>query len=88
MDARSTGINQVWGADFSYIRILNGFVYLAVILDLFSRRVVGWAISKRIDPSLHCRRCARQSKHESRQQAACITRAAECSTSRTRMSSC
>lgn len=47
-----TDINQVWAADLTYIRIANGFVYLAVILDLFSRRVVGWAISKHIDAEL------------------------------------
>jgi len=40
-----TGINQVWVADITYIRILTGFVFLAVILDLFSRRVIGWALS-------------------------------------------
>lgn len=44
-----TGINQVWVADITYIRILTGFVFLAVILDVFSRRVVGWALSKHID---------------------------------------
>jgi len=46
------GINQVWAADITYIRIENGFVYLAVILDLFSRKAIGWAISKRIDGQL------------------------------------
>lgn len=45
-------VNQVWTADITYIRILNGFVYLAVILDLYSRRVIGWAISKKIDRHL------------------------------------
>lgn len=45
-------INQVWTADITYIRILNGFVYLAVILDLYSRKVIGWQISKRIDRDL------------------------------------
>lgn len=45
-------INQVWTADITYIRIRNGFVYLAVILDLFSRKVIGWQISKRIDREL------------------------------------
>lgn len=49
---RLTGLNQTWGADLTYIRIGNGFVYLAVILDLFSRRVIGWAISKHIDAEL------------------------------------
>lgn len=49
---RLTGIDQAWGADLTYIRIANGFVYLAVILDIFSRRVIGWAISKHIDAEL------------------------------------
>ena len=40
------------GGYLTYIRIGNGFVYLAVILDLFSRRVIGWAISKHIDAEL------------------------------------
>lgn len=47
-----TGVNQVWVADITYIRIMTGFVYLAVVLDIFSRRVVGWALSKRIDHAL------------------------------------
>jgi transposase InsO family protein len=47
-----TGLNQVWVADITYIRIQNGFVFLAVVLDLYSRRVIGWGISKRIDHQL------------------------------------
>ena len=46
------GVNQVWTADITYIRIENGFVYLAVILDLYSRKVIGWQISKKIDRHL------------------------------------
>lgn len=46
------GPNQVWTADLTYIRINTGFVYLAVILDLFSRKVIGWSISKKIDGAL------------------------------------
>jgi len=38
----------VWVADITYIRILTGFVFLVLILDVYSRRVVGWALSKRI----------------------------------------
>lgn len=49
-----TGVNQVWVSDITYIRILTGFVFLAVILDVYSRRVVGWSISKRIDHELTC----------------------------------
>jgi putative transposase len=45
-------INQVWTADITYIRIVNGFIYLAVILDLYSRKVIGYAISKKIDGQL------------------------------------
>ena len=45
-------VNEVWVADITYIRIRSSFVYLAAILDLYSRKVVGWAISKRIDTKL------------------------------------
>lgn len=45
-------INEVWTADLTYIRIANGFVYLAVIMDLYSRRIIGWQISKQIDTQL------------------------------------
>ena len=47
-----TGPNQVWAADITYIGIRNAFVYLAVILDLFARRAVGYAISRNIDTVL------------------------------------
>jgi transposase InsO family protein len=47
-----TGINQLWVADITYIRIAQGFVYLAVILDAFSRKVVGYALSREIDTEL------------------------------------
>jgi transposase InsO family protein len=45
-------LNQVWLSDITYIRIRTGFVYLAAILDAFSRRVIGYAISPRLDSSL------------------------------------
>lgn len=48
-------LNQVWLADITYIRILTGFVYLAALLDAHSRRVVGHAISSRIDTALTLR---------------------------------
>jgi transposase InsO family protein len=47
-----TTVNQVWVADITYIRILTCFVYLAAILDRFSRKVIGWAVSKRLDREL------------------------------------
>lgn len=46
------GINQAWVSDITYIRILTTFVYLAVILDAFSRKVIGYGISKRLDTAL------------------------------------
>jgi len=47
-----TGPNQAWAADITYIGIRQGFVYLAVILDLFSRRAVGYAVSRNIETAL------------------------------------
>jgi putative transposase len=44
--------NAAWAADITYIRTLQGWLYLAVVLDLYSRRVVGWATSARIDREL------------------------------------
>ena len=47
-----TAPNQLWVADFTYIAIASGFVYLAAILDAWSRRVVGYALGRRIDARL------------------------------------
>ena len=47
-----TKINQLWVADITYIHVREGFAYLAVLLDAFSRRVVGWALSRNIDSEL------------------------------------
>jgi putative transposase len=46
------GPNQLWVADITYIAIAKGFVYLAAILDAWSRRVVGYAISRSVDARL------------------------------------
>ncbi len=51
-DLLITTINQVWVSDITYIRIQTAFVYLAVILDLFSRKAIGYALSRRIDTAL------------------------------------
>jgi transposase InsO family protein len=47
-----TGVDQLWVADITYIRLEEEFVYLAVILDAYSRRVVGWHLSDGLDDSL------------------------------------
>jgi len=49
---RVTGVNQLWVADITYIRLQNEFVYLAVLLDAFSRRVVGWALERTLQARL------------------------------------
>ena len=47
-----SGINQLWVADITYVRLHQEFVYVAVILDVYSRRVVGWSISRKLDSGL------------------------------------
>ena len=47
-----TGVNQLWVADITYIRLKAEFVYLAVILDGFSRKVVGWSLERTLASSL------------------------------------
>ena len=51
-DVVPAGPNQLWVADITYIAIAVGFVYLAAILDAWSRRVVGYAIGRRVDARL------------------------------------
>jgi transposase InsO family protein len=48
----SSGPDQIWVADITYIRLREAFAYLAVILDGFSRKVVGWALPPHLDASL------------------------------------
>jgi putative transposase len=47
-----TGIDQLWMADITYIRLETEFVYLAVVLDAFSRRVIGWALDRTLEDDL------------------------------------
>jgi len=47
-----TGIHQLWVADITYIRLETEFVYLAVVIDAFSRRVIGWALDRTIEDDL------------------------------------
>jgi putative transposase len=47
-----TGINQLWVADITYIRLEVEFVYLAVVLDAFSRSCVGWALQRSLEAAL------------------------------------
>jgi len=47
-----TDMNQLWVADITYIRLKVEFIYLAVILDVYSRRVVGWSIKRRLESDI------------------------------------
>jgi len=47
-----TGIDQLWVADITYIRLQQEFAYLAIVLDAFSRRVVGWALETHLEAGL------------------------------------
>jgi transposase InsO family protein len=47
-----TGMDQLWVADITYIRLREEFVFLAVILDAFSRRVIGWALDRTLEDQL------------------------------------
>ena len=47
-----TGVDQLWRADITYIRLREEFVFLAVILDAFSRRVIGWALDRNMEDEL------------------------------------
>jgi putative transposase len=47
-----TDVDQLWVADITYIRLREEFVYLAVILDAFSRRVIGWALDRTLEDKL------------------------------------
>ena len=51
-DKELIGINQVWFADITYIRIINDSVCLAAILDIYSRKIVGYAIGTALFPKL------------------------------------
>ncbi len=42
-------INRLWIADITYVRLVRGFVYLAAVLDAYSRRMIGWAMSRSLD---------------------------------------
>ena len=47
-----TGIDQLWRSDITYVRLETEFVYLAVVLDAFSRKVVGWALGRTLEATL------------------------------------
>jgi len=57
------GPNQIWVADITYVPTLEGWLYLAGIMDLYSRRIVGWATGRQIDTNLVLRAWDRAVQH-------------------------
>jgi putative transposase len=51
-DLSPEGVNQLWRADITYIRLRTEFIYLAVVLDAYSRRVIGWALGRTLEAGL------------------------------------
>ncbi len=49
---KPTGLDQIWVADITYVRLGEAFVYLAVVLDAFSRKVIGWALDDHLEAKL------------------------------------
>jgi putative transposase len=49
---RPTGLDQIWVADITYVRLGEAFVYLAVVLDAYSRKVIGWALDDHLEARL------------------------------------
>ena len=45
-------LNQCWVADLTYVRLPEGFVYLACLLDAYSRKCIGWSLARKMDSSL------------------------------------
>ena len=48
----ASGLNQPWVADIAYVPTATGFLYLAVVLDAWSRKIVGWSMANRLQAEL------------------------------------
>lgn len=48
----TTGLNQVWTSDITYIHTMEGWMYLAVIMDIYNREIIGWALDQRVNTDL------------------------------------
>ena len=47
-----SGQNQIWAGDIAYLKTAEGWVYLTIVMDLYSRRIIGWATDKRMTTAL------------------------------------
>lgn len=53
-DFTVTASNRVWASDITYVWIREGWLYLAVVIDLYARKVVGWSMGSRLTANLAC----------------------------------
>ncbi|CAM4378904.1 MAG: IS3 family transposase ISAzvi9 [Legionellaceae bacterium] len=53
-DFSTTGMNQKWACDITYVHTKEGWLYLAVVIDLYSRAIIGWSMSNRMKKTLVC----------------------------------
>ena len=51
-NVKPSTVNQLWVADLTYVRLRTEFIYLAVVLDAYSRRVIGWSLGRTLEASL------------------------------------
>jgi putative transposase len=65
-NGRPKRVDEVWVADTTYLRIRSGWMYLATVMDLHSRRIVGWSVSAKNDTQLVCK--ALENAHQTRGQ--------------------
>lgn len=79
-DFRPPASNRVWATDMTYVPTREGWLYLAVVMDLFSRRVVGWAMSECIDRHLVLAALDMALKGRRPPRGRCTTRTAAAST--------
>ena len=68
-DFTAAGPDEKWGADISYIWTKEGWLYLAVVIDLFARRVVGWSTGDRRTATWPWQHCVRRSSCAVQRQA-------------------
>ena len=68
---KPAGIGEQWAGDFTYIKTRNGWVYHAVVLDLFSRRIVGWSFSRKRNAEL-TKSALRMALHRHPPKAGCV----------------
>ena len=80
------GLKQLWVADITYIWLREQFIYLAVILDAFSRRVIGWQLGESLEAKLAVAALEQALRERQLEAGWCITPIAACSTAAESMS--